>query len=72
MVVAQMVERSLPIPEVRGSNPVIDKKLYRTLTVNCIKNNTIFKTNQCEKCHYHPVYGAGIRSHNLLHMNRLP
>ena len=24
-VVAQLVEQSLPIPEVRGSNPVIDK-----------------------------------------------
>ena len=28
MVVAQLVERSLLIPEVRGSNPVIDKNLY--------------------------------------------
>ena len=27
VVVAQLVERSLPIPEVRGSNPVIGKKL---------------------------------------------
>ena len=27
-VVAQLVERSLPIPEVRGSNPVICKNLY--------------------------------------------
>ena len=26
--VAQLVERSLPIPEVRSSNPVIGKKLY--------------------------------------------
>ena len=25
VVVAQLVERSLPIPEVRGSNPVIGK-----------------------------------------------
>ena len=25
--VAQLVERSLPIPEVRGSNPVIGKKI---------------------------------------------
>ena len=28
VVVAQLVERSLPIPEVRSSNPVIGKKLY--------------------------------------------
>ena len=27
---AQLVERSLPTPEVRGSNPVIDKLLYTT------------------------------------------
>ena len=27
VVVAQLVERSLPIPEVRGSNPVISKNL---------------------------------------------
>ena len=28
MVVAQLVEWSLPIPEVRGSNPVIGKNLF--------------------------------------------
>ena len=28
MVVAQLVEQSLPIPEVCGSNPVISKKLF--------------------------------------------
>ena len=27
VVVAQLVEQSLPTPEVRGSNPVISKKL---------------------------------------------
>ena len=27
-VVAQLVERSLPIPEVHGLNPVIGKNLY--------------------------------------------
>ena len=27
VVVAQLVEQSLPIPEVRGSNPVIGKNL---------------------------------------------
>ena len=36
VVVAQLVERSLPIPEVRGSNPVIGKKIIGHLfTVNC-------------------------------------
>ena len=28
VVVAQLVERSLPIPEVCGSNPVIGKNLF--------------------------------------------
>ena len=28
VMVAQLVERLLPIPEVRGLNPVIGKKLY--------------------------------------------
>ena len=43
VVVAQLVERSLPIPEVRGSNPVIGKNLYRTFTVNCIEKTKIKK-----------------------------
>ena len=29
VVVAQLVERLLPIPEVRGSNPVIGKTLFK-------------------------------------------
>ena len=36
VVVAQLVEQSLPISEVRGSNPVIGKILYYTFTVNCM------------------------------------
>ena len=26
---------------------------------------------QCKKCHVHPVYGAGIWTHDLLNMSRL-
>ena len=36
---AQLVKRSLPIPEVRGSNPVIGKNLFyieHLFTVNCV------------------------------------
>ena len=40
---AQLVERSLPIPEVRGLNPVIGKNLYRTLFVKCIEKTKIKK-----------------------------
>ena len=39
VVVAQLVERLLSIPEVRGSNPIIGKNLYieHLFTVNCIE-----------------------------------
>ena len=36
-VVAQLVERSLPIPEVRGSNPVIGKKYIEHLLSAVLK-----------------------------------
>ena len=42
VVVAQLVERLLPIPEVHSSNPVIGKNLFiyiyieHLLTVNCV------------------------------------
>ena len=40
VVVAQLIERSLPIPEVRGSNAVIGKILFINIeqlyTVNCV------------------------------------
>ena len=44
VVVAQMVERSIPTPEVHGSNPVVGK-LYitYTYTVNCIEKTKIMK-----------------------------
>ena len=37
VVVAQLVERLLPTPEVRFSNPVIVKTLYQMYSVNCIE-----------------------------------
>ena len=43
VVVAQLVERSLPIPEVRGSNPVIGKIYWTFFTVNCIEKTKIKK-----------------------------
>ena len=43
VVVTQLVERSLPIPEVRGSNPVIGKYLYWTFTLSCIEKTKIKK-----------------------------
>ena len=36
VVVAQLVERSLPIPEVRGSNPVIGKNLNLTFLLSTV------------------------------------
>ena len=45
VVVAQLIERALPIPEVCGSNPVIGKNLYieHLFTVNCIEKMKIKK-----------------------------
>ena len=40
VVVVQLVERSLPTPEVRGSNPVIGKFIC---TINCIEKTKIKK-----------------------------
>ena len=41
VVVAQLVEQLLPIPDVRGLNPVIGKNLYSTFTVNCTEKGKI-------------------------------
>ena len=43
MVVAQLVERLLPIPEVRSSNPVIGKKIIYILNI-CLLSTVIEKT----------------------------
>ena len=63
MVVAQLVERSLPTPEVRGSKPVIDEFVYLS-TINCIvktkikkkeAENGVFKTYIPRETYY--IYG---------------
>ena len=43
VVVAQLVEQSLPIPEVHSSNLVISKKIIYHFSVNCIENMKIKK-----------------------------
>ena len=45
VVVAQLVERLLPIPEDRGSNTVIGKNLYieHLFTVDCFEKTKIKK-----------------------------
>ena len=43
VVVAQLVEWSLPIPGVSCLNPVIGKHLKCTFTVNCIEKTKIKK-----------------------------
>ena len=44
-VVAQLVERALSIPEVRGLNPVVGQNLYieKLFTVSCIEKTKIKK-----------------------------
>ena len=51
VVVAQLVERLLPIPEVRGSNPVISKIYIEHFTVNCIEKTKI-KKKRPGKAHF--------------------
>ena len=43
VVVVELVERVVPTPEVRNSNPVISKKLYWTFTVDCTEKMIIKK-----------------------------
>ena len=61
MVVAQLVERSLPTPEVRSSNPVIGIKLYLMFAANCIEKTKIKKKRpqmaHLKKLWYFPVSG---------------
>ena len=55
MVLAQLVEWSLPIPEVRGSNPVIGKKyLYieHLFTVNCVLKSQKIKKKRPGMAHF--------------------
>ena len=47
VVVAQLVERSLPIPEVRGLNPVIGKNLF--LKNICLLTTVYWKDENKEK-----------------------
>ena len=47
VVVAQLVERSIPIPEVRGSNPVIGNKLF-ILNI-CFLSTVYWKDKNKEK-----------------------
>ena len=52
VVVAQLVERSLPTPEVRGSNLVIGTLLYYLYAINCIGNSK----NEEKEAGNGPVY----------------
>ena len=43
LVVDQLVEQSLPTPEIHGSNPIIGKILASILSTNCIIEETQIK-----------------------------
>ena len=51
--VALLVERSLPIPEVRSSNPVIGKKLF---TLNICLVSTVYRKDENKEKEAWPVY----------------
>ena len=61
VVVAQLVERSLPIPQVRGSNPVIGKNSYWTFTVNFIEKTKI-KRKRSEMGHFKNSFNDHLRT----------
>ena len=49
VVVAQLVERSPPTPEIHGTNPVIGKLLsvlFYLFNVNCVEKTKIYKKRQ--------------------------
>ena len=48
VIVAQWVERTLPTPEVRGSNPVIGEILF---TMNCIEKKCTIWWNKDNSGH---------------------
>ena len=66
VVVAQLVERSLPIPEVRGLNPVISKNLFFYIellfTVNCVLKKAKIKKKEAENGPFKNVFKQ-IQSH---------
>ena len=67
VVVAQLVERSLPIPEVRGSNPVIGKNLFIYWTFVfcqlCIENTKI-KKKRPGMAHLKNIYKGCMQAEN--------
>ena len=48
------------------------RPLFRLFSVFFKQIIHFFTTNQCEKCHVHPVYDAGIRTHDLRNLSFLP
>ena len=61
MVVAQLVVRSLPSPEIRGSNPVIGKILSTNLSTNSIIEKTKIKKKEAGNGH---LFEHSIRTTN--------
>ena len=48
------------------------RPLLRLFSVFSNKHCPIYTTNLCEKYHVHPVFSAGIRTHDLRNMSLLP
>ena len=58
MVVAQVVERSLPTSGARGSNPIIGCSLEHLFTVNCFETSE-YKDKKDVKCTFLKSYRKG-------------
>ena len=72
VVEAQLVERSLPTPEVRGSNPDIQLKMGHPGLFFRLFKQTIQFLQQIYVKNVNPAYSAGICSHDLQNMSLLP
>ena len=63
VVVAQLVERSLPIPKVRGSNPVIGKNLF-ILNI-CLLSTVYWKDENKKEARNGPFFKKTLQSKDL-------
>ena len=62
MVVAQLVERTLPTPEICGSIPIIGRILSTKLSTNCSIEKTKIKNKRLGMAHLKKARRYNLRS----------
>ena len=48
------------------------RPIFRFFLVFSNKQYNFYNKSMWKKCHVHPVYGAGIQTHHLSNVSRLP